>query len=182
MRTFFTLALVAAISVQPSKEEPSLTEALVEEGEDEQRLTARQRLDGDQLDVEDERRVRRDHTAGAPIPVRVLRSNREKGSLAHAHRRNTEVPSLDDHASTQLEFERLAPAARGVEYRAVLQRAGVVDVHDLAGRRLVARADDVVVDFYAVRRRAPGNLGLARLDRGVGGELAGSGIWARASE
>ena len=65
------------------------SEEYSEEGEYEQRLTTRQRLDGNQLDVKDERCVRRDDTAGATIPVRVLRSNGEKGSLAHAHRCDT---------------------------------------------------------------------------------------------
>ena len=52
-----------------------------------------------------------------------------------------------------------------------LPAAWLTEATDLPGRRLVARADDVVVDFHTVRRRAPGNLGLARLDREVGGEL-----------
>ena len=80
----------------------------------------------EELDLEDERRLRRDHRRETALPVRVLVAERELGDFADLHRRDAERPALD-HALADCEHERLVAIAGGVELRPVNERARVVN-------------------------------------------------------
>ncbi len=83
-------------------------------------------LDRDQLDLEDQRRIRRDGAAGrAALAVGQLRGNRELIFRAFLHELNAFGPAGDD--AVQREGGGLAALVGAVEFRAVEQRALVVD-------------------------------------------------------
>src|SRR5581483_3871642 len=60
-----------------------------------------------QLDVENKRRVRRNHTAGAPRSIPEIGRNNQLPAAADLHAHNTFVPSFDNPTDADREFERL---------------------------------------------------------------------------
>src|SRR5690606_9043305 len=97
-------------------------------------LASGQRDDLDQLDVEHERRIRRDDRRAASLAVAVLGRDEEIAPPADAHALEALVPAADHPAGPELERERLPPP-RAVELRAAaVTRVGVVEparvVHD----------------------------------------------------
>ena len=80
-------------------------------------------LDLEQLDVEDQRGVRRNHAAGAARAVAQSRRNHERALAAHLHAGNAFVPALDHAARAERERERGVAIARAVELRRRANRA-----------------------------------------------------------
>src|SRR5262245_15826531 len=91
-----------------------------------------------QLDVEHQRRIRRDHAAGTAGAVAERRRNDQRALAADLHGGDALVPALDDAALADWEVERLVAVDRRVEFLALLavliEPAGVV--HDAGLARL----------------------------------------------
>src|SRR5207302_9887286 len=114
----------------------------------------------EQLDLEHERRARRDDVARARV-LRVLREaalavgelarDRELALAAHLHARDALVPALDDPALAEGELEGLLPVDRAVELLPVGEPARVVHGHGLAGLRGRALSDHQVLVFEPAR-------------------------------
>lgn len=122
------------------------------------RATRRQSADGEEIDHEHEGLVRCDHTAGTGFAVAHRGRNRETTAAADLHALHTVVPTLDDLASPQSELERLHPIPRRVELLTGRPRhADVVHRDVLAGHRLVAVADRLVLDQEIGGWRSVGN-------------------------
>src|SRR4051794_12955928 len=75
----------------------------------------RRSADAEQLDVEHQRRVRRDHTAGAAAAVAERRRNDERALAADLHAGDPLIPAGDHLAAAEHERERLVAIARAVE-------------------------------------------------------------------
>src|SRR5262249_40583364 len=71
-------------------------------------------LDLEQLDLEDERRVRRDHGRKPALAVREVRRDRQLAQRAHLHARDALIPPLDDAPAPEREAEALPAVARAV--------------------------------------------------------------------
>src|SRR5438552_2988744 len=102
------------------------------------RMPSRSRLisrgvDCEQLHLEDQRRARRNHAAGAPIAVAEMRRDDELALAAHAHRAHALVPALDDASLADRKHQRLAAIHRRVELLSALQPSRVVHAHVVAG-------------------------------------------------
>src|SRR4051812_17484840 len=69
----------------------------------------------DQVDLEHERRIRRDHAAGATGTVAEFGGNRQHAGAAGGHALHAFIPALDDHALVEAEHEGLAAILAGVE-------------------------------------------------------------------
>src|SRR5262249_23545753 len=82
----------------------------------------------EQLDLEDERGVRRDHRRKAARTVPQVRGDGQLALAADAHPLDPLVPPLDDLASPEGKRERAAAVEAGVELAAVLQPPRVVAV------------------------------------------------------
>src|SRR5688572_25661416 len=102
-----------------------------------------------QLDVEEQGRVRRNDAAGAACAVPVRRGERQRAPPADLHSGNALIPAANHLAGAQAECKRVVPIARAVELhplvvggRGIVQPAGVVHRDAPAGRRFVATADD----------------------------------------
>src|SRR5262249_35817448 len=89
--------------------------------------------------------VRRDHAAGATLAVRQIRRNHELAFAADLHPGDAFVPALDDLPGPELEAERFAAIEAAVELLAVLERAGVMHVHGVAGFGLGPRSDGLIL-------------------------------------
>src|SRR5438477_98719 len=90
-------------------------------------------VDCEQLHLEDQRRARRDHAAGAPITVAEMRRDDELALSAHAHRADPFVPAFDDASLADREHQRLTAIDRRVELLSALQPSRVVDADVVAG-------------------------------------------------
>src|SRR5581483_3655008 len=99
-------------------------------------LCALPSLRAEQLDVEDQAGVGRDHAAGAADAVAQLGGDQQAALAAHAHRGHALVPAGDHLAGAEGEGERLAPVQRAIELLTVLQPAGVVHADLLVLLRL----------------------------------------------
>ena len=64
-------------------------------------------LDFEQLDLENERRVGRNHRRKAPRSVAEVRRDGELAERAHLHARHALIPALDDLACAEPEREAL---------------------------------------------------------------------------
>src|SRR6185295_19091958 len=82
--------------------------------------------DLEQLDLEHQRRVRRDHAAAAMLAVGERGRDGELALAALLHAFNALVPALDHVACAEREVERVAARAAGVELLAALEPADVV--------------------------------------------------------
>src|SRR5207245_1899524 len=71
---------------------------------------------GNELDVEDQRRIRRNDVAGSAAAVGQVRRNHERASAADAHAGDTVVPAGNDATAAQRETERRTAIERGVEF------------------------------------------------------------------
>src|SRR5215469_3354990 len=118
---------------------------------------------GEQLDVEQQRRVRRDDAAGAAGAVAERRRDDQRALAADLHGGDAFVPAANDLAHADLELERLAAIDRGVEFLALLavlvEPAGVMHHAGLAGFGRSAGAG-LEVDVFEPRRRGHGILGI----------------------
>src|SRR3954447_20958385 len=87
----------------------------------------RRSADAEQLDVEHQRRVRRDHTAGAAAAIAERRRNDERALAADLHAGDALIPAGDHLAAAEHERERLVAIARAVGLRPmmVLRRRAV---------------------------------------------------------
>src|SRR6185312_17234052 len=85
-------------------------------------------VDLEQLDLEDQRGIGRDHVAGAALAVAEFRRNGQLAFAADLHAGDALIPTLDDPAGAQLEGERPFAIEAAVELLAVGQPAGVVDL------------------------------------------------------
>src|SRR6478609_8255577 len=91
-------------------------------------LLRRLRDDGQELDFEVERRVRRDDAAaGATLAVGHGGGAHDPGLAARTHQLHGFGPALDD--AIELELGRLAALVGAVEFAAVEEAAAVVDPH-----------------------------------------------------
>jgi hypothetical protein len=98
-------------------------------------------LEGQQLDVEVQSRIRGNHIACAVGTIGELRREDEPGLLSDAHLGHSLVPAPDDLAGPQLEGEGLSAVSGAVELFAVGEGAGVVhgDVASLGRLLSVSR-------------------------------------------
>src|SRR5262249_57170162 len=95
-------------------------------------------LHREQLDIEHQRRIRRDHPAGAAGAVAERGRNDQRALAADLHGGDALVPALDDAALADREIERLVAVDPRVQFLALLavliEPAGVV--HDAGLARL----------------------------------------------
>src|SRR5690606_5959219 len=104
----------------------------------------------EEVDLEEQRGVRRDHAAGPAGAVAELGRDHEPAGATDPHAGDALIPAADHVAGAEREAERLAPVLARVELRAGLavleQPAGVVhrDLLALAGF-LATAGDDVLV-------------------------------------
>ena len=132
-------------------------------------------IDLNEFNVEDKGSAAGDVGAGASVAVAEVAGNEEAVLGADRHKLQTFGPAFDYAA--QGEGDRFAALVRAVEFRAVNERAGVVDFHSVGGFRLGAFAffDDLLGvpmhhDEDEVRHSTPGvATGLAWTS--VGGEI-----------
>ena len=121
-------------------------------------------FDCEQLDVKDERRVRRNHAvAGAADAVGEIGRNDEATRAADLHSRDALLPAQNHAPAAQRKRERLTAIEGAVELAAALvlrgrvkQPAGVMNDDDHARQRLVADPGDEVGDEHRSRRRRRG--------------------------
>ncbi len=107
----------------------------------------------DQLDLERERRVRRNDAAGAARAVREIGWDDELPGAADLHGRHALVPSFDDLTAADGERERLAAIFRAVELLPVGEPARVVHDRRLSRLRRGARPDLHVDVLQSARGR-----------------------------
>ena len=136
------------------------------------RCRAQRGLMSSQLDLEAQRRVRRNGAAGAALAIGELGRADELGLAADLHLLHAFGPALDDAA--EREHRRRVALVRAVELGAVGERAAVVDL-DRVGRRR-ARAGALAQRLVGARPRRGG----ARARRWQGCATARSGVPARA--
>ena len=120
--------------------------------------------DAEQLDLEHQRRIRRDHAARAARAVREVRRNGELALAADFH--------AGDHLPpAEAEFERIVAIDARVELPAVGEPAGVMqgDVVTRCGDRAVA--DDEVFDDQGAWGSVGSPRGLSE------SEFVASGFW-----
>src|SRR5688572_11925558 len=93
-----------------------------------------------QLHLEHQRRIGRDHAARAACAVAELRRDQQHARAADLHALHAFVPAGDHHAAAKIEAERIVAILAGVELAAarvgrlgVVQPAGVVHGHLAAG-------------------------------------------------
>jgi hypothetical protein len=100
-----------------------------------------------------QRRVRRDHAAGAARAVAELGRDHEHARAAFLHALHALVPALDDMAGAEVELERVVAVLARIELGALdavlVQPAGVVDRDRRAGLGVLARAGHGVVVLEA---------------------------------
>src|SRR5690606_29266138 len=117
------------------------------------RACRRRRSVAEQLDLELQGRVGRDHATGTARAIAQVRRDDQHAGAADLHPGHALVPALDDHAGTEREDEGLVAILRGIELRALLpvlvEPAGVVHGHVATRRRLGAVADDGVLVLQA---------------------------------
>src|SRR3982750_796181 len=94
-----------------------------------------------QLEFVDEHGARRHHAADPLLAEPELGRDGQLALAAHLHPDEPLVPPLDGIAGAEAEGERVLAVAAGVELRAVLQPAGVVDLDDPAELGLVPLAE-----------------------------------------
>src|SRR6218665_8854 len=121
--------------------------------------------DGQQLDLEHQRCVGRDHAAGAAFAIAEGGRNHQHARAADLHALHAFVPAADDHAAVEFELERVVAVLARVELGALLpavavldvEPAGVVDGDVLAGGGGGAVADDLVFVLQAAGVDVHGN-------------------------
>src|SRR5205809_6924309 len=90
-------------------------------------VTARTSLDFDQFDVEEERRIGRNHSTGALLSVALLRWDDQRTLATHLHAGHAFVPTFDDLPGAQQKGERDVAVHGAVEFLAMAIRGcGVV--------------------------------------------------------
>src|SRR5262249_11054062 len=101
----------------------------------------------EELDVEHQRRVRREHAPGAARTISELGGNDQRSLAAHLHSGNTLIPSRNHLTGSELELKRIVAIAGAVELLsltirrgAVVQPPGVMNRYALPPGRLGARA------------------------------------------
>ena len=62
-------------------------------------------LEGDEFDLEDERRSGRNDTPGADVSVSKVCGNREAAPATHFHPKNALVPAFDNRSGAERERE-----------------------------------------------------------------------------
>src|ERR1700722_19930794 len=77
-------------------------------------------LDSKELDVEQERRARRNDPARAALPVAESRGNHEPPLPAHRHAGDTLIPALDNFPAADAEAKGFVAIARAVEFLALV--------------------------------------------------------------
>src|SRR5262245_9982833 len=107
----------------------------------------------EQLDVEDQRRIRWDHTACAAGTIAERGWDDERALATNLHRGDTFVPACDDSLRPDWEFERPAPVNRAVELLALgtvlIEPSGVMHDTGLAAPGRGAGADFAVDDLQS---------------------------------
>src|SRR6185312_1048135 len=128
-------------------------------------------LDRQQLDVENQRGVGRNDTAGAALSIAELRRNDQRPLAADLHGDDALVPTGDDALHADGKLEGRAAVDGRIEFLALLapfrKPAGVVHDTRLALLGTRARADGRVDDFQAGLGRHGFSLRLR--DRRTGG-------------
>ena len=94
------------------------------------------RREGHQLNIEDERRIRRDDSAGTAAAVPQARRNAEHTLLSHLHVQECLIPALDDAADADLELERLATIIARIKLCTVEKVPSIMGLDLLARERL----------------------------------------------
>src|SRR6516162_10913141 len=99
----------------------------------------------EQLDVEDQRRVRRNDAAGAACAVAERGRNDQRALAADLHGGNALVPAGDHAVLADRKLERLIAIDGGIEFLALLavlvEPAGIVHHASLSGLRRGAGTD-----------------------------------------
>src|SRR3954468_16057635 len=116
-------------------------------------------LDAEQLDIEDQRGVRRNEAAGAAVAIAEFCRNDQGALAADLHGGDALIPARDDTLHADRKFERGAAIDRTVELLALraihVEPAGVVHDAGLPGARRRAGADRAI-DILQARRRGDG--------------------------
>jgi len=110
-------------------------------------------VDAQEFHFEDQRRIWRNHTAGALLAIAQAGRNRELADAADFHPGHALIPALDNLPGSQLKCERLPVVLRRIKLRPVRQPPRVMDRHTLAGFRDRPRADLLVFHFQLGRTR-----------------------------
>src|SRR3954468_20662278 len=119
--------------------------------------SARRSAHTDEVHDEHQRLVGADDSAGTALAIGQLRRERDLAPAAPPHPRHALVPAGDDLALAELELERVPAVPGGVELLARPPRdADVVNLDHPARGRLVALADDDVVELELVGGRSVG--------------------------
>src|ERR1044071_8479529 len=86
-----------------------------------------------QLDIEYQCRVRRNHATGAAAAVTQVWRDTQLTLPANFHAGYTFVPALDHLSSAECELEGLSTIDRAVKFLTAREPAGVVDLHLVTG-------------------------------------------------
>src|SRR5262249_48451144 len=92
-------------------------------------LVSRWLLDLQQFHLKREFGIWRDLVAGPALPITQFRWNDQLAFAARLHAGNPFVPTLDHSPLAKREFKRLLAVQAAVELRAVLEPAGVMNLH-----------------------------------------------------
>ena len=114
------------------------------------------RADVKKLDLEDQRRVRRDDSTCTCFPVAELRRNGQAAQFADFHALDTLFPAANDLACADGEAEGLPARPRGVENFAILKPPFIMhaDPHSGLGHGAVALIKGLDCQFCRHRRHS----------------------------
>src|SRR5579863_6436724 len=88
----------------------------------------------EQFDLEEQRRVRRDHAAGAASAVTQRRRNDQRALAADFHRGDALIPTRNHLTLSDRKFERLVAVDRAVELLGRFRRASRCSASRKSGR------------------------------------------------
>ena len=106
-------------------------------------------LHPEQFHFKDQLRIRRNHAAGA---ARAVAERRRDGQLpfpAHFHPGDPLVPSFNDLSGAERELERLIPILGRVEFLAVCQPSGVMNLRFLSALRASAPVPASMSSYFS---------------------------------
>jgi|SRR3989344_4273646 len=95
-------------------------------------------VDTKKFDVEDEGSAGGDDAADTMVTIGKARRNGEFSLAANAHADNALVPTFDDLAAAEAEFEGLVAIEGAIEFFTVGEGAGIVDGNFVVGLGLIA--------------------------------------------
>src|SRR5574337_1617349 len=101
----------------------------------------------EQFDVENQRGVRWDHSAGTARSIPQIGWDGEFALAPHLHPLDPFVPAFNDSSGAQRKRKRLSTIDRAIELLAVLQPTRIVNVRRFSGNRKLSGADHLIHVF-----------------------------------